>query len=290
MLYSRTARVPHVSVYFISKTAQRLLIHHVTRPQEGECPLREAVEQVDGYHGPQGPPGGQRGAPPSPPASPGARRRQQQQQQLHPPLFVLVGGAVLVSVDLLDGPEEPLAVLAEPGECFGELCAAWPGLTHGRAATVTAVGPVDPAANPAARCVRARWGGTVPAKRAASPQHTHTHTHTHTRARARAAGFRGRGPERGLSPDGPGARRAPASRLPSPRSPRRSGSAGRGTEHHHGDGGGGGGGGCTVVRLQGPRTRQVLQGHCGAELATRCVVPDCNSGHQLVRVGWGWCP
>ena len=21
-----------------------------------------------------------------------------------------------------------------------------------------------------------------------------------------------------------------------------------------------------------------------------CVVPDCNSGHQLVRVGWSWCP
>ena len=21
-----------------------------------------------------------------------------------------------------------------------------------------------------------------------------------------------------------------------------------------------------------------------------CVVPDCKSGHQLVRVGWGWCP
>ena len=21
-----------------------------------------------------------------------------------------------------------------------------------------------------------------------------------------------------------------------------------------------------------------------------CVVPDCNSGHQLVVVGWSWCP
>jgi hypothetical protein len=22
----------------------------------------------------------------------------------------------------------------------------------------------------------------------------------------------------------------------------------------------------------------------------RCVVPDCNSGHQLLLVGWSWCP
>eukprot|EP01052_Picozoa_sp_SAG31_P032888 SAG31_NODE_3654_length_4021_cov_2.291688_2_plen_148_part_00 len=31
---------------------------------------------------------------------------------------------------------EPLAFMSEQGDCFGELCAAWPGLVHGRTATV----------------------------------------------------------------------------------------------------------------------------------------------------------
>ena len=28
----------------------------------------------------------------------------------------------------------------------------------------------------------------------------------------------------------------------------------------------------------------------GSYFLPRCVVPDCNSGHQLVLVGWSWCP
>ena len=31
-------------------------------------------------------------------------------------------------------------------------------------------------------------------------------------------------------------------------------------------------------------------GNCWVEIAKRCVVPDCNSGHRLVLVRWSLCP
>ena len=69
--------------------------------QEGDCPLRASEQEA---------------------ADDGRR-------SLYPPMFVLLRGAAHVSIDLLDGESEPLAVLSQPGECFGELVAAWPGLT-----------------------------------------------------------------------------------------------------------------------------------------------------------------
>lgn len=84
--------------------------------QEGDCPLRASEQEA---------------------ADDGRR-------SLYPPMFVLLRGAAHVSIDLLDGESEPLAVLSQPGECFGELVAAWPGLTHGRSATVTAAGAEEP--------------------------------------------------------------------------------------------------------------------------------------------------